>query len=328
MSDLLTALKKYCADLGADAEVLPDAEAKSRLPLFLGQIYDPFRAKLFGREMRLMLKKGRKNPTPVEVDAHAKVLTKQLGPDVAFVFDQLPSFVRNRLLKRRIPFIVPQRQMFLPGGMIDLREVHGNPASEKTRGEFSMPAQLLLLHHLQKRAGHVPLALYEWAEALRYSRMSITRAYRELLDAGLVEPASPGKTVLIRFVEEGRELWERALPLLSSPVQKEDHFLVRITLPGVLEAGLTALARYTDLAEGPYRTLARWRRAPARPTLAELVLYRDTGTVLIQRWWYPPNILTEDHRTVDRLSLYLSLRQHADEKIQSALVHLLEGVRW
>jgi len=50
--------------------------------------------------------------------------------------------------------------------------------------------------------------------------------------------------------------------------------------------------------------------------------------VVIQRWRYSPAILADDRRTVDRLSLYLSLRDSADERIQSALSRMLEGVKW
>lgn len=330
MRDLVSMLKEYCAELGADPSLLPDAEAKLRLPIFLSQLYEPFRAKLFGREMCLMMAKQGKHPTPAELENHSRSLKNQLGLEVVFVLDVLPSFDRNRLLKRSIPFIVPHRQMFLPGGTIELREVHGKPSQEKSVEVFSMPTQLMLLHHLQKRGGDdVPFALYEWAAALRYSRMSISRAHKELLDAGMVDAAPAGKTVTVRFAGQRRDLWERALPKLRSPVQQEGYFRVKndAQLP-MLEAGLTALAHYSDLADSRQRTLATWRMLPPSANIIEPVPYRDTGTVLIQRWWYPPMILSEDERTVDRLSLFLSLRESADERIQSALAQLLEGVKW
>jgi hypothetical protein len=330
MRDLVSMLKEYCAELGADPDLSPDGEAKLRLPIFLSQLYEPFRAKLFGREMCLMMVRQGKHPTPAELEKHASLLKNLLGREVVFVLDVLPSFDRSRLLKRSIPFIVPHRQMFLPGGTIDLREVHGKPRQEKSAEVFAMPTQLMFLHQLQKRAGEdVPFALYEWATALGYSRMTISRAHKELLEAGLVNAAQSGKTVTVRFAGQRRDLWERASPKLRSPVQHEGYFRVKdVALPPMLEAGLTALAHYSDLADGRQRTLATWRMVPPSPNVVEPVPYRDTGTVLIQRWGYPPALLTEDERTVDRLSLFLSLRESADERIQSALAQLMEGVKW
>jgi hypothetical protein len=329
MHDTLATLKDYCAALGAEAEFWPEEATRQRLPLFLAQLYDPFGARMFGREMHLLVAKRKGHATPAELEAHAKVVMKLVGPEIAFVFDQLPSFDRNRLLKRRVAFIVPHRQMFLPGGVIDLREAHGSPARDEQPVTLSMPAQLLLLYHLQKRGGNAPFALFEWATALKYSRMSITRAHRDLLNAALVEPTGGGKRVVIQFAAERRELWERALPLLRSPVQKQEHYRLAPLKVGLLEAGLTALARYTDMAAGLQQTLAAWRTTVHDfADKAECVPYRDTGTVLVQRWWYPPAVLTEDNQTVDRLSLFLSLRQDADERIQAALADLLEGVKW
>ncbi len=84
-----------------------------------------------------------------------------------FVLFDLPSFARNRLVRKRVPFIVPHRQMFLPPDMIDLREVHGVPRDEVKA--LSAPAQLMLLHHLQNRKNE-QRSLSVWADILGYSK--------------------------------------------------------------------------------------------------------------------------------------------------------------
>ena len=133
MMDVLIELKRYCAELSGDPEISPDDSASQRLPLFLSQIYDPARAILFGQAWLLFVVKGRERPTPADIEKHAHLLAKQFGQSIAFVFPSLPAFDRNRLLKRRIPFIVPQRQLFMPGTMLDLREAHGSPFQSKLR---------------------------------------------------------------------------------------------------------------------------------------------------------------------------------------------------
>jgi hypothetical protein len=279
--------------------------------------------------LQLFVMKRRGSPTPFELEKHAKLLKKQFGPDVVFVFPSLRAFERKRLLQRRIPFIVPHRQMFLPGVMVDLRETHG-PAVEQNPGSpLSMPAQLLLLYHLQKRGGDGPFALHGWASALRYSKMSISRAHSELVNAGLANSEQPGREIVIQFAGERRALWEKAVPIVRSPVQKAGYYRLKGTLrAGFLNAGLTELAHFTDLAEGPQPCRATWRRTIKTQPGIESLPYRDVDTVLIQRWWYPPVILTEDNQNVDRLSLYLSLRDSKDERIQAGLVQLLEKMKW
>ena len=328
MADILTELKRYCAELGGDPEILPDEPARLRLPMFLAQIYDVARATLFGRDSLLFVAKRRETPTPAEIEKHALILAKQFGKDIAFVFPSLPSFDRNRLLKRRIPFIVPQRQIFMPGTILDLREVHGSSLQPRLRQTLSMPAQLVLLYHIQRRGGEAPFAVQAWASALKYSKMSISRAQRELVSCRLAESTQSGREISVTFIGNRRELWRKASPLLRSPVRSEGYYRLPVVAPGrLLNAGLSALADYTDMAEGKQRCFAAWQSFLRSQSDFEERPYRDEDTVVVQSWWYPPEILAEK-RTVDRLSLYLSLRDSADERIEAALAKLLDGVPW
>jgi hypothetical protein len=47
----------------------------------------------------------------------------------------------------------------------------------------------------------------------------------------------------------------------------------------------------------------------------------------VQTWTYDPAILAE-RRVVDRLSLYLSVRDHNDERVAQAAERLLESLPW
>ena len=104
-------------------ESMPE-QLVSTLPLYLRQRYEFFRADLFGRRCVL----ARENsPTgelsPTEYGHEITQLKQRLHEDIVLVLMKLPSYVRNRLVRQRIPFIVPGTQMFLPMLMIDLRAV-------------------------------------------------------------------------------------------------------------------------------------------------------------------------------------------------------------
>jgi hypothetical protein len=71
---------------------------------------------------------------------------------------------------------------------------------------------------------------------------------------------------------------------------------------------------------------SEYRRAVLAHTIAEQD-YRDTDSVVIEQWRYSPKLLTHD-QTVDRLSLYLSLRDNPDERIEAALKTVLEEYQW
>ncbi len=330
----MSLLAKYLDELGAAASMpVRDAKAARALPVFFGQTYDVHRARLFDRDYVLLLCQSEDRPTPAQVEKHMKLASSALGQDLAFVFRTLPTFDRKRLIGRRIPFIVPGRQTYLPPAMIDLREnpKGGQRVPYPSREQLSAPAQVVLLYHLQSKQDCEQWPLSQWAAALGYSRSTLTRVYKELSAASLCRTVARGRQVTLEFPAQRRELWESALPYLVSPVRT--RLRVRIQDEGlqIFEAGITALAGLTMIAadrEKIYAMSSAAFEAAREDRKLARAEFPEADTVQIERWRYAPGLLSQDDRTVDRLSLYLSLRDDHDERIQSALTELLEPMPW
>ena len=327
-------LLKYLEELGAGPLVAaPDTEAAKSLPVFVSQVYEIHRATLFDREYWLLLCQGKDRPTPAEVEKHLKLARSTLGPNVAFVFLVLPAFDRKRLIQRRIPFVVPGRQAYLPVALIDLREKAkgGQRLLDEPKERLSAPAQVLVLYHLQTKRDSDEWPLSKWVDVLGYSRSTLTRVYRELAATSLCKPVAVGRHVTLIFPPQRRELWESALPHLGSPVRTRSRAKILDTGLQVHEAGMTALARLTMIDGGRERVYAMSSAAfEAAREDRRLVQtdYPEEGAIQIERWKYAPGLLSPDSRMVDQMSLYLSLQDDRDERTQAALAELLEQVQW
>lgn len=312
----------------------PDPAATALLPVFVSQIYAPYRGCVFGRDYVLLICAAKSQPTPGQVEKHAEIARSALGMDVVFVFTTLPPFDRKRFIQRQIPFIVPGRQTYLPMVMMDLRErSRAHPTVDGQRHEIlSAPAQVLVLFHLQKKPDSDDWPLHRWADVLGYSRMTLSRAYRELLSADLCKPSVQGRQVLVQFPPQRHMLWKNALPCLGTPVAGKSQ--VRIAnhddIP-LYQAGMSSLAHVTMVAAGDESVFAMsssaYRAALQNRKLAQ-VPYAQEDTSVIERWRYDPGLLSSDGHTVDRLSLYLSLQQDPNERVQNALKELLETISW
>ena len=330
---LIDDLKAYCHELtGHPVAIVPDAGANGRLPVFLAQLYEPHRAELFGQSWTLLLFRRRNTPTPAEVAGHARAAGQALGQDVVFIFPKLASYERNRLVEKGVRFIVPRSQVFLPGAMVALKEQQAPADFRPEKAVLSAPAQLVVLFHIQRREAKEPLPLCEWARLLGYSRMTLTRACEELAHAGVAHKVGRGRVVVIELAADGRELWEMAAPKMASPVIKRIHARWRGNRPvSAWEAGLTALAKFSDLAPGRESvvamTPATFREALSRHLL-EPVPYAEPETAEVELWRYEPGLLSMDGNMVDPLSLYLSLRGTNDERVESALTDVLKGIKW
>jgi len=334
MKQLVRALSEYLDDVGAGSlHIAPVADAGRKLPVYMNQAYNAYRASVFGKNYLLLLNSGGTRPTPTEALKVVEKARDALGRDVALVFESMPSFDRKRFVERGIPFIVPGRHAFLPMALIDFREKAGSRIPNHTvkTETLSAPSQALLLFFLQ-RPDASGWSLNQWAEALRYSTSTLTRVRRELDGAGFCHARGTGRTVILAFPGDRRGLWETAQPFLISPVRGRSSVVVKS--PGdvrLLEAGLTALSQSTMLSEGQEETYAMSSSAygaAVEEGWLEQVPTAGDNCVIVERWRYAPAPLSPDGVRVDKLSLYLSLRDNADERVQDALQRLVEQMTW
>jgi hypothetical protein len=134
----------------------------------------------------------------------------------------------------------------------------------------------------------------------------------------------------LKFIGERRELWEKAQPLLRSPVNK--RFFIRHAegVDRYIRAGLTALEHYTMLTAPAYPTYAlsreEWKALQTRHKIVG-VPAQDPDAVEIEVWWYPSKLFAADG-FVDRLSLLLSLKADHDERTEAALEEMMEKFEW
>lgn len=334
MKDIIQSLVQHVeAVSGIALKLKPASDALEKLPGYFGSLYEAWHGDLFDRQYLFLVSKGQERSTPAEIAGHYRVAKRDLGKSVAFVLLGLESFARQRLVKYRVPFVVPHRQIYLPQFLIDLREGTNiqNRQGPGRMEQLSGAAQSLLLYYLQKPRAPELCSLREWADLLGYSSMTVTRIAGELGEAKLCRVEQSGRRTLLDFDHDCRTLWEKALPFLRTPVRGRSHvrFAGKGKIPW-LQAGIPALSRHTILGDDGRSVVAtsisEYKRALVDERIQEAP-FPDEDAVTIERWRYRPEILA-DGPTVDRLSLYLSLREDQDERVQAALKELLEGLRW
>jgi hypothetical protein len=321
-------LNNYLATISGASPHLQALEV-NHLPLFLRNRFSFYLAELFGRPWCLALEnESWDTGSPGEYEKQAEILRPLLKAPIVFIVSTLASNSRNRMVQKGIPFIVPGTQAFLPVALVDLRERYPKP-SGRGRSTLSPTAQLTVLYHLE-RAPLNGKPLNDIAKKLHCSAMMLSKVKDELETAEICKLARIGRSLALQFPESNQALWELAQPRLTSPVKKTRWVLWKTPGYPALLAGISALSRRTLLAADSLPTYA------LGPKMLESWLEQGTltecpdaeqATAKIEVWSYDPKILG-DNELVDPLSLYLSLRHNADERVQQQLEQLMKVVQW
>ncbi len=331
MINLAAAVLHHIHDvLGIQAsEAKPWARA-TELPYFLRDAFEFSELELLGQVVVLAIRRAEATQSLSEVKTWLGKAGALAGHPVVYVTDALASYERRRLIAHKVPFIVPGNQLYLPDLGLDLREYFRQraPAAEAA---LSPSAQAILIAALLRQPWQADWQPSLVAAELGYTPMTLSRAVKELTSAGLVEAYMVGRTRWLRMGLPPDQIWERAKPVLRTPVKRTVWVAAQGDLadrPSRL-AGQSALAIRSMLTEPKYPvfalTTADWKAATDAGVIE--LPEPEAGVQEWQLWSYSP-ALVHNTNTVDPLSLMLSLHPSTDERIQLALDELKEQLPW
>lgn len=325
----MKALKAYLLEtFGVTERPQSENETAKKLPLYLKGNYDFYSGHLAGQKVIWAEVKNQESATPDQLKKQSEVLQEFLGHvPVVFVFETLDTWQRKRLIEKKVGFAEPFKQLYIPQLFIQIREsgrkeILFTPVSKILKP----PAQYLLLYHLQVEILEEK-PFQEIARLMNYSPMTVSRSVRELSALGLLTIDGKSKEKTIRFNERGRALWEKALLNLSSPVRETWYWDHPHKNEYIRFSGEMALAHYSMLSATAQSVYAIGKEAFRLTKTKFKGLDKKYGHHKMEIWHYDPTSLTSISE-VDQLSLYLTLKDHEDERVQGALHHMINEMKW
>ena len=313
MKDLVT--REFERLLGGQLKIKPCGKTQGLSFLLLG-LYNLYECDFNGHRFILMCHKKKVVYTPGAVSAHMAQIQAATGLQAVFAITEMPSYKRARFLEKRIPFIVPGKQMYLPFACLLLTE-SGSPAPKKFDSLGNL-AQILILAKLMKRLAG-PVSIETACSMFQYSRISVIRAFDELEHFQLARRCPATKH--LEFIADNGPLWKKALPLLHNP-QRRIIGLEKIPQGlSVYESGINALSKHSMLSPDPQMAYAVEAKAFNKLRIKPECPIED-APVMLELWNYTPAIIGRD--SVDPFSLYLTLKDDPDDRIQIALESMIK----
>ena len=264
----------------------------------------------------------------------SRVLHKELAAyesifhaPVAFWFDNLTKSNRNAYVRHRIPFIMLPTQVYLPFlGMLFSRKFTGPKREEAL--PLTPSAQKILFYLIYKEMGW--LTKQQIAKDLEMDPVYVTRGTKELVSRRYVSEVKTGRHVAVRRNLGSRELFNESRTALASPVSKVIYVKRTDAVTCLPKASDFYLSEIGMLNPPRIEAYACYKKSGMIGTfeIIEEPEWEEAEKICrVELWNYDPAQL-EDDGAVDKLSLYCSLMDSKDVRVQGELEEMLEGMKW
>lgn len=290
-----------------------------RLPFFIRKGFSFATSCLAEKEVIFISPELNEVQGPKQLQMYVSKIEDVLGLNAILVFDVLDSYMRRQLAQMRAAFVVPGEQLYIPWMFITLDE-RKNRRLRKVE-HFYPSTQSILIYHLWKLSLN-GMNLGEAARHFNYSRMSVSRAMKELETVGICEMHGKWEKKL-EFKGTKREVWNKAKEFMKNPVRKRVEFMELADHNNLIVSGINALSRYSNLSEDTHPVFAV--SSEHYKSVRELNQINKYGETVLEVWNYDPMLLGKKG-VADPFSLYLSLKDQDDERVQIALKEMLEAV--
>jgi len=324
-------LKYYLKEVLGISITLEPVESLQKLPFYIREGFKLYYARFYNSELIFAEVKNEQGFTTSQVEKHTQFLKEIFNRKTVLVINDLTGLDRKRLIEKGINFIVPGKQLFLPDLFIDLRETYSKRKPEKKK--LLPSAQFILLYKiLHRRESIEQYTFKQLAEKLNYTQMGISKAVDNLKYHDLCNVRGT-KEKYLHIAKPITELWHDSLPIMVNPVIKRVYVDELPETLFLFRSNNSALPEYTDIAPGyqEYRAVEKTLFYSMEKNKQWINLNEKEGRYCLEIWKYDPGKLAEgitQEANVDPLSLYLSLKESRDERIEIALEQIIEKYIW
>ena len=334
IKNIMKTLIAYIKDVvGLEIEIQPLARAViDKLPMYLTEGYQWHKIVLAGRPCILAQMKEANAFGIAQIEKHFVLVRKITQLPVIAIFDKLEAYNRKRLIEKRIAFIVPDKQLYIPEFLIDLKEF--GVADKKKQSTLTPVAQQLFLIFILDKKNDLKLenlTFKELAFLLGTNPMGITRAVENLKYHELIE-VTGDKEKFIRFIFDRQKTWHNAKHrnILINPVLKRVYVDEKPQGIFMLRSYNSALPEYSDInpTRQEFYALEKNRFYALQKNNTLINANKQEGEYCIEVWKYNPetvtNKLLSNTQVVDPLSLYLCYTEIQDERVEMAKEQIIQ----
>lgn len=322
---MIATLERYLIENIDEQLIIKPWLMKNDYPVFIRDKYNFYEMSILGAHC-ILLVAVEEMPNIDQLQKHIKQIKNLTDHQIVLFYKDITRYRRKSLIESRIAFVIEDGQMYLPFLGLDLRKVQEHVEEEMKK--FTTPAQIAYLYFLYHKDEVVNTT--DFAQKLGFNLMTASRALNELYHANLITYEIGGMTGRSKAYKRIKDpdYFLRGRDYLKTPVRKTIYTNARPI--GALTAGLEALADLSMINPPSYPVMAMDRGKLNKDQIEEVKnkdLIKDAKLVQLELWDYDPKLFSNNSH-VDLLSLFVSLKEVNDERVEQALDEVLRGEPW
>lgn len=297
--------------------VLAKWEKQKYLPLYIANNFIIQKADINGIQC-LSLSPRDELPNLAALKKQIKQINEIESLPIFIQLDNLSNFRKENLLENNIPFILADKMAFLPfmATLLTNDQYQNNAIIEK----LTMSAQLLLIWILYQ--GGKDFFVSDALDTLKFSNMTLTQAYRQLVATGKFSERKKGRKIYLSIDCTKQELFEDMKSYLRNPIVNTGYMMKSKVTKEMVYSGETALSHYSFI-NPPKIPVYAIHKSKIENIELQNELFLNEEQAIIEVWDYDPAIFSNNPRYVDPLSLIITLLNVNDERLDMEIDNLL-----
>lgn len=285
------------------------------VPLYLKSGYELWGAKI--EDICVVFANVKDETIDIRVHQNAiKRLDELTSCHTILVFDKLDSRSIEGLIKKHIPFVIKDKQIYMPFALLQIQTQNkkNTPLREVS---LTIDADVILVGYLDDKI-HNGMMIKEIAAAIDRELRATSQALKILEALGYVQIEVNGRSRYIHFISP-MEVYERLKEEVKLPVKYS--FFAKGYIWEKVYSGFTALSYYSTLIEQKIKTVAISHKQLTSQQLEALECDEDEAKYKIEVWDREPSVFTHNDM-INPLYLVRFFKNDEDERVQEAVEQL------
>lgn len=292
-----------------------------KLPLYMKSGYDFWNTEIAGFGVLFLRVKDSNIDMRIHQNAREKI--ENLCPcHVVLVFDKLDNKSINSLIHKHIPFVIPNKQIFLPFALLQMQTSNDKEILKKHQ-KLSTDADTILIGYLDGEI-HNGMIISEIAKLIDRELRATSKALDILETLKYLKIEKNGKSKNALFIPK-EEVYDKLNIEVVSPVQYT-FYVDQLNIEEYIYSGYSALSKYSTLMDDRIKTIAVHNKVLKSNNLNLLECEQDIAQYKVEVWDRDPSIFSHNN-AINELYLLRLMKNIDDERTEYALEEIKNKIQ-